>query len=129
MNMEQLKKKMLNEKIWAVVGVTPNKEKFGYKIYKKLKDRGYEVYAINPKYDEVEGDKCYSNIGELPKLPDCISIVVPPIVTNQTLEDIAKTDIKNVWLQPGTFNDETIEIAKDKGLDIVYHDCVLVALG
>jgi uncharacterized protein len=129
MDMEQLKKDMLGKKVWAVIGVTPNKEKFGYKIYDKLKNRGYEVYGINPKYDEIDGDKCYSSVGDLPKTPSCISMVVPPKVTKSNLEDVAQANIKNVWFQPGTFNDEVIEEAKSKELNIVYNDCVLVALG
>jgi len=129
MDMEQLKKEMLEQKIWAVVGATSNKEKFGYKILKKLKSKGYEVYAINPNYEQIEEEKCYSSIEELPKIPDCVNIVVPRQVTKQVLEDISQANIKNVWLQPGSFDKETIEIAEGKGLNIVYYDCILVALG
>lgn len=127
--MEQLKRKMLEEKVWAVIGATPNKDKFGYKIYQKLKSKGYEVYAINPKYDDIDGDQCYSSVGELPKIPSCVDIVVPPKVTKQAIGDIEKAGIKNIWLQPGTYDDEIVELAKGKGLNVVYDNCVLVALG
>ncbi len=129
MDMEILKKEMLDKKVWAVLGATNKKDKFGYKIYKKLKNRGYEVYPINPGLDEVDGDKCYKSILDLEVTPDCIDMVVPPKVSNLEIENIVEKGIENVWFQPGTFTDETITLAEEKGLNFVYHDCVLVALG
>lgn len=127
--MEQLKKEMLSKKVWAVVGATPNTEKFGNKIYKKLKSRGYEVYAVNPNYDEVEGDRCYHSIAELPVKPDCVDMVVSPPISKKFIPDIAEAGIKYLWFQPGSFDEEAIQLAEDKGLQVVYHHCVLVALG
>ncbi|MDU2577412.1 MAG: CoA-binding protein, partial [Veillonella sp.] len=49
----------LGQKVWAVIGATHKTEKFGYKIYKCLKDHGYEVYPVNPNVAEIDGDKCY----------------------------------------------------------------------
>lgn len=129
MDMEQLKKEMLDKKVWAVVGATTNEEKFGYKIYKKLKDRGYEVYPVNPRCDEIEGDKCYKSISDLPVKPDCVDMVVPPKVSNNVVNEIVENGIEYVWFQPGTFTEETIDLAEEKGLKFVYYDCVLVALG
>ncbi len=41
-------KDALAEKVWAVIGATHKTDKFGYKIYKCLKEHGYEVYPVNP---------------------------------------------------------------------------------
>ena len=45
----------LDQKVWAVIGATHKTEKFGYKIYKCLKDHGYEVYPVNPNIAEIDG--------------------------------------------------------------------------
>jgi predicted CoA-binding protein len=121
------KKDMLEKKVWAVLGVTPNESKFGYKIYKKLKDHDYKVYPINPKYDEINGEKCYKSIEELPETPDVLDFVVPPQVSLSALDEVNKKGIKNVWFQPGTSDKNVIEKAKENNLNIV-EDCVLVAL-
>ncbi|WP_130806730.1 CoA-binding protein [Senegalia massiliensis] len=121
------KKDMLEKKVWAVLGVTPNESKFGYKIYKKLKDHDYKVYPINPKYDEINGEKCYESIEELPETPDVLDFVVPPQVSLSALDEVNKKGIKNVWFQPGTSDKNVIEKAKENNLNIV-EDCVLVAL-
>ncbi len=125
---ERIKEEMLDKKVWAVVGASPNESKFGYKIYKKLKDRGYEVYGVNPKYDEIDGDKLYKSIADLPMKPDCVDMVVNPKLSKKAVEDIANTGIEYVWFQPGTFDEDVIELAEEKGLKYVYYDCVLVAL-
>ncbi|SES75718.1 hypothetical protein SAMN05660297_00520 [Natronincola peptidivorans] len=125
---EKNKKEMLQKKIWAVVGATPDTEKFGYKIYKKLKNHNYTVYAVNPKYKEIEGDKVYDSLKNLPGKPDCVDMVVGPQISKQVLEEIKSLEISYVWFQPGTFDEEVIDKAEDYGLNIVYYDCVLVAL-
>lgn len=125
---EKNKKEMLQKKVWAVVGATPDTEKFGYKIFKKLKEHGYKVYAVNPKYEEIEGNKVYNSLKDLPEVPECIDMVVNPKVSNVILDEIKELDIAYVWFQPGTFDEYTIEKAEEYKLNIVYYDCVLVAL-
>ncbi|MBZ4645102.1 MAG: uncharacterized protein PWR27_2434 [Petroclostridium sp.] len=118
---------LLKMKTWAVVGATENQEKYGYKIYQKLKSRGYKVYPVNPNYSEIEGDKCYSNLSELPEVPDVIDMVVAPKHGIKVVEEAARLGIKNIWLQPGTVNDELLKLAEEKGINTV-QACVLVAL-
>jgi len=127
-NIELYKQEMLNKKVWAVIGVTPDPDKFGYKIYKKLKEKGYKVYALNPRYTEVEGDKIYSSIKDLPERPDCVDMVVNHKLSLSVLDEINAAGIEYVWFQPGTFDEAVIEKAEGMGMKIVYYDCVLVAL-
>ena len=51
-------KDALAEKVWAVIGATHKTDKFGYKIYKCLKEHGYEVYPVNPNVTSIDGDTC-----------------------------------------------------------------------
>lgn len=129
MNIEENKKEMLSKKVWAVIGATPDSHKFGYKIYQKLKNHGYQVYGINPKYDTLEGQPLYNSLTALPVKPDCIDMVVNPTLSMAALDEIKEAGVEYVWFQPGTFNDEVIQKAEALGLKLVYNDCVLVALG
>lgn len=123
-----LKQDMLEKKVWAVVGANQDTDKYGNKIYKKLKSRGYKVYAVNPMYDIVEGDKCYPNLKELPEIPEVIEMVVSPKRGKPVIEEAAELGVKNVWLQPGTYDDELMAMIKEKGMNGI-KACVLVALG
>lgn len=118
---------MLEKKVWAVVGATNNPEKYGYKIYRKLKSRGYTVYPVNPNYQEIEGDKCYHNLASLPKCPDVIDMVIAPKHGIRVVEEAASLGIKNIWLQPGTVNPDILAVAENLGLNTI-QACVLVAL-
>ncbi|MCT4593379.1 MAG: CoA-binding protein [Anaeromicrobium sp.] len=126
--MENLVNIMLHKKKWAVMGASDNVDKFGYKVYKKLKDKGYEVYGVNPNCNEIEGEKCYDSIDSLPEKVECVSIIVNPKITNKSLEEIKDMNIKHIWAQPGAFNEETKKIAKELELNFVYDKCVLVEL-
>ncbi len=121
-----LEELMLEKKIWAVVGANRNSKKYGNMIYKKLKARGYETYAVNPVYESVEGDQCYKDLSSLPKLPEVIDMVVSPKRAKPVLKEAAKLGIRYIWFQPGTYDDEVLELAKNLGLEAV-QACVLVA--
>lgn len=121
-----LEETMLEKRIWAVVGANQNPEKYGNMIYKKLKVKGYEVYAVNPLYDTVEGDRCYKDLASLPRLPEVVNMVVSPKRARAVIEEAAKLGIRCIWFQPGTYDDEVLELTRKIGLEAV-QACVLVA--
>ncbi|MEG1929896.1 MAG: CoA-binding protein [Anaerovorax sp.] len=120
-----MKETMLNEKIWAVVGAGKDSKKFGYKIYQRLKEKNYQVYAVNPGLDKIDEDPCYKDLSSLPVVPDVIDMVVAPNRAKTVLEEAAKLGIKNVWFQPGSHDPETVKLAESLGLNQV-QACVLV---
>ena len=119
---------MLQMQNWAVVGATDNTEKFGYKIFKALKEAGYRVYPVNPGITEILGDKCYPALKDLPVIPEVVNVVVPPKVGEQIMNNCSELGIKNVWLQPGANAASVVAIAKNFGLNVVDQNCVLVEL-
>ncbi|HHV28395.1 CoA-binding protein [Acetivibrio mesophilus] len=122
-----LEEKMLEKKVWAVIGASDNPEKYGNKIYKKLKSKGYTVYPVNPNYETIEGDRCYSDLSSLPEVPEVIDMVVSPKRGKEVIEEASRLGVQNIWLQPGTHNNEIMELIDSKGLNAV-QACVLVAL-
>jgi len=117
---------MLEKKVWAVVGVTPDPEKYGNKLYKRLKSKGYKVYAVNPRYDVIDGDRCYKDLASLPEVPQVIDMVVSPGVGKSIIKEAARLGIKYVWFQPGSCDDELLELTESLGIQAV-QACVLVA--
>ena len=119
---------MLNLKVWAVLGATDNKDKFGYKIFKILEDAGYKVYPVNPGVDSILGDKCYPTLSALPVKPDAVNFVVPPKVGEPIIAECVALGIKNVWLQPGANGDNVVNAAKKEELNVIHKSCILVEL-
>jgi len=118
---------MLAKKVWAVVGVSADQNKFGYKVYKRLLAAGYTVYPVNPKLKELEGRQVYPELSSLPEVPDVVNCVVPPAVTAAIVPLCAEQGIKYLWLQPGAECAEALELA-DKHSVLAECACVLVEL-
>lgn len=117
----------VQKKIWAVVGATNNKDKFGCKIYKRLVKAGYEVYPVNPGIVEIDGAKCYATLADLPVVPDVVNIVVPSKIAVGTIKEAAEKGVKIVWLQPGSDKPEVVQAAREAGLEVI-EDCVLTRI-
>ena len=128
MDSDRILKEMMEKKVWAVVGVTAKKERFGYKIWKILQRHGYEVYGVNPNYDEIEGQKIYKSLKNLPKKVDVIDMVVSPKIGMDVLDRIKEAGIGYVFFQPGTYNEEIIKKADKLELEYLIDDCVYATL-
>lgn len=122
-----LEEMMMEKKVWAVVGANEDTAKYGNMIFKKLLSRGYKVYPVNPNYEMIEGHKCYKDLTSLPEIPEVIDMVVSPKRGKPVIEEAEKLGIRNIWLQPGTYDDELMQLIKEKGLTAV-QACILVAL-
>lgn len=118
---------LVNKKqVFAVIGVSENTEKYGYKVFLNLKQKGYEVYPINPKYKIINNNKCYSSLKELPVIPDVVVSVVPPQVTNEIVKEIKKLNIKKIWMQPGSESSDAIEFCKKNSIEVVSNTCIMI---
>lgn len=122
-----MKETMLKKKTWAVVGATDDTSKYGYKIYKKLKQNDYTVYPINPNCESIEEDKVYNNLSELPTKPDVVNFVVNPKIGIKVLKECIQLGITNIWLQPGTVDSNIKTNAGENNINVV-EDCVLISL-
>ena len=126
--MVNVKEEMLEKKVWAVAGVTERKDRYGYKIWKKLKEKDYETYGINPNYEEIEGEKIYSSVKDIPVKIDVLDMVVAPKIGMKTLDEAKEAGVEYIWFQPGSFNDEIIAKAKELEFKILYDDCIYAVL-
>lgn len=121
------KEQALACKKWAVVGATDNRDKFGFKIYRKLKNHGYEVYAVNPGLSKVLGEKCYATLAELPVKVDVVDFVVNEKIGLDVLQQMQELGIATAWLQPGADSKAVLDKAEELGINAI-QACVLVAL-
>ncbi|GAA0127295.1 CoA-binding protein [Clostridium sp. CTA-19] len=119
---------MLQLKVWAVVGASDDESKFGYKIPKRLREKGYTVYGINPKGKAIDGIEVYPLITDLPQKPDVVNMIVNPKISLSTLDQIKEAGIENVWFQPGSFDKEVLDKARALGLNIELNHCAYVEL-
>ncbi len=113
-----------NHQRFAVVGMRPDHKTYAHKIYTLLKEKGKTVYGLNPKYDEIDGEKIYDDLNDLNEEIDVVVFLVNPKIGINMLEDMKKHQIPYLWMQPGTVDDDLKDKAEELDLNLI-EACVL----
>ncbi len=125
----------LAQKKIAVVGVSESRETGCNLNYKKFKDAGYTVYAINPKNDQFKGDPCYPDLASTPEKPDAVFILARPEVTDQVVQQCIDVGVNHVWMhcmmgtKPGlaesmtSVSQEAVALCRENGIQVIPGTC------
>ena len=108
----------------ALVGASPKPERDSNDVMRYLLEHGYEVYPVNPWYDEVLGRKCYLSVLDIPNVVEIVDLFVRPEFTMDYVEQAVEKGAKVVWFQFNTYNREAFKKAKESGLTAVAHRCI-----
>lgn len=125
---ERMVDEFLKSEIFAVVGVSTDKNKFGYRVFQELKKAGYAVYAVNPKYERIYEEKCYPDLFALPEKPDVVEFVCPPKATEIFVEQMKALVIKKAWMQPGAESEKAIDFCTENEIAVLHSVCVMVEM-
>ncbi len=129
MSNRALIEQILEQKRFAVTGVSRNPEKYGHIVYKALKAAGYTVYAVNPNNDTIDGDPCYPSIDNVPGIIDVLVTVTPPEITEMTVQIAGRLQIAYVWMQPGSESTIAFNLARSNSMQVVSGGpCIMVAV-
>lgn len=116
----------------AVAGVSRSGKATGNAIYKRFRDRGYEVYAINPNADEIEGEPCYRNVKALPVKVDGVIAVTRPDDTDKLVRECAEAGISRVWMHHGihgggtSVSESAIQFCNQRNITVIAGVCPLM---
>lgn len=116
----------LPDPLVAVVGATDTPGKFGGRIYRDLKTKGYRVVAVNPGRETVDGDPSFKSLSDLPERPDIVNIVVPPSRTMRVLDAAAEIDDVAVWIQPGAADNAVRDKVVELGIPALIDACIMI---
>ena len=119
-------KKFLSEKHIAVAGVSRKGNAFGNNIYKELKQKDYVLYQVNPHADEINGEKCYRNISDLPNEVSGIVLSVKPEQSVSVIKEAYSKGIKNVWMLFGVESEEAIKFCEENEINYIINQCILM---
>ena len=114
----------------GVVGASSNRSKFGNKVLRCYLENNRQVVPVHPKETEIEGLACVASVADLPDEVKSISIITPPQITEQVVEQAAAKGIQNIWMQPGAESPAAISFCQERGINLIADGtCVLVVLG
>jgi predicted CoA-binding protein len=106
---------LANKRI-AVTGVSRQPKSHGSNVvYLRLRDRGYEVFAVNPNATEVEGDPSYHDLGSIPGGVEAVVIGTRPDRAEATMKECVDLGIKHVWMHRGPGAGSVSQAAADYG--------------
>ena len=135
MKIDNLVQDFLAQKKIAVVGVSDKRETGCNSNYKKFKEAGYQVYAVNPRISSFDGDPCYPDLKAVPDKPDVVFILASPKVTEQIVQQCVDLGIKRVWMhcmmgtKPGlaagmtSVSPSAVEMCRANGITVIPGSC------
>ncbi len=121
---EKIKEILKNSKVVAIVGLSDNKERYSNLVGKYLKNQGYKIIPVNPKYDTILGLKSYPSLLEIPEEVDIVDIFRKPEAVGEVVDEAIKKGVKVVWMQEGVINEEAARKAKNVGIKVVMDRCM-----
>lgn len=112
----------------AIIGASSNPQKFGNRAVRAFRRQGYTVIPINPNEPLIEGLKTYASVLDVPGPIDMASIYLPPHVGERVIEEVAKKQIPEVWINPGAESAALIDRARALNLRPIVA-CSIVGIG
>lgn len=116
---------MLSDKI-AVAGVSRDPKKFSRVMYKTLKGKNFNLVPINPNIEEIDGEKCYKSVEELPGDIKRLLITTPKEQTEKVVKEAIDKEIEMVWIQQGSNTKSAFETAEKSDMKVVNNECILM---
>jgi len=132
---ENLVQSFLEQRTIAIVGVSDKRETGCNLNYKKFKENGYRVYAVNPRISTYDGAPCYSDLNSIPEKPDAVFMLTSPRITEQIVQQCVDLGIKHVWMhclmgtKPGLAKSMTsvlqsaVEMCRKNGIAVIPGTC------
>ena len=133
--LDYLVQDFLAQKKIAVVGVSDKRDTGCNLAYKKFKENGYQVYAVNPHITSYENAVCYSDLKSIPEKVDAVFVLASPKVTDEIVQQCVELGIRHVWMhcmmgtKPGlaagmtSVSQSAVEICRANGIAVIPGSC------
>jgi uncharacterized protein len=121
----------LSHKRVAVTGVSRNAGGHGSNaVYQRLKQRGYDVYPVNPNAEEIDGAPCYPDLHAIPGGVEAVVIGTRPDRAQATMVECDDLGIKDVWMHRsfgvGSVSDDATRYGREHGITVIDGGCPLM---
>jgi predicted CoA-binding protein len=111
----------------AIIGASVKTDRYSNMAQQLLVEKGYDVYPVNPNYDEIDSIKCYANLTDINEQIDTLLIYMNPSMLKYIIPQIILKKPRRIIFNPGSENEEIENQLKNEGIEIV-EACSLVLL-
>jgi len=114
----------------AFVGLSRNPRSFSHAVYRHLRSGDRTLYPVNPNVDELEGDRCYASVRDLPVEVASVFIMVNARAAETVIRDCVYRGIERVWFHkgagPGAVSEDAVQLARSHDMTVVDGACPLM---
>lgn len=125
-NDEKMREVLQNARTIAVVGHSDKPNRTSYQIADYLRRHGYKVYAVNPTVNEIDGEKAYASLHQLPEQPDIVNVFRRSSELASVIDEAIGISAKAIWTQLGVVDWVARDKALAKGIDVAMDLCIKV---
>ena len=117
----------------AVAGVSRDPNQPANLIYRRLRDTGHEVVAVNPAAEEVEGERCWPDLASVPGEVDAVVVATPPAAAEAVARECAERGIPRMWMHRsfgrGSVSAEAVAFCRRRGIQVIVGGCPMMYCG
>lgn len=129
-SVDELAREFLSQRRIAVAGVSRDSQQAANLIFRKLRDTGRDVVAVNPRATEVEGAACYDRLSSVPEPVDAVVIATPPAAVESVVDECAVLGIRWVWMHrgvgPGSVSEAAVAKCREHGIRVIAGACPMM---
>jgi predicted CoA-binding protein len=125
-DINSLRRILSENKTVAMVGLSDDWSRPSNFAAKYLLDRDFKVIPVNPKYDEILGQKCYPDLESIPQPVGIVDLFQRADRIGPFVDSAIAIGAKVVWMQLGIVNEEAAQKARDAGLEVVMNRCTKI---
>jgi predicted CoA-binding protein len=123
---DDLRTMLSDSKVVAVVGHSDRSFRTSYQIAQFLRNAGYKVYPVNPNVSEIDGEKCYQSLAEVPEAIDIVDVFRRSEYLEGVVEEAVEAGAKSVWAQLGVADFQAEKRAAEANMPIVMDRCIKI---
>ncbi len=110
----------------AMIGLSSDWWRPSFFAAKYLLEHGFEVTPVNPKYDEILGQKCYPDLKSIPTPIDVVDLFQKSERVPLFIDDAVEIGARVFWMQLGVVNQDAAQKARSAGLEVVMDRCMKI---
>jgi predicted CoA-binding protein len=129
-SIDELARGFLSQRRIAVAGVSRDGKQAANLIFRKLRETGHDVVAVNPRATQVEGAACYERLSSVPEPVDAVVIATPPAAADAVVDECVALGVRWVWMHrafgAGSVSEAAVAKCREHGIRVIAGACPMM---
>ncbi len=122
----------LEQKRFAMVGVSRHDKDFSRALFRELRGRGYDVIPVNPNVSEIEGQHCFPHVRDIEPAVEGALLLTAAEMTEAVVHECVAAGVHRIWMHrgagQGAVNPDAVEFCRQHGISVIPGECPFMFL-